>query len=386
MMTNRNLMIIGPIVLMVGAIGQQLGLARIRIPAATAQSKADKAGAVHQPKEIAEKKLNEYERQIAEKLAATDFSWIDQEAARVRASKERLPGGYWKLRALYGVLEKPAADRAAPEPEWEARLKRLVQWSRQRPQSITAKVALATAWKEYAWKARGGGYSDTVGTGGWKLFAQRLDRSAAILSEASALKERCPHWYVTSLLVGLGQQRERSELDKVFEAGIKLEPTYYYLYQAKTTYLLPQWGGAEGAWARFAEESARAVGGDQGNIVFFAIYSQVLSIDGMDFIFNHHDMISKLIAGFRSIEKLYGSAPKRLNEACFFAAIGEDVATINEFFDRIGDDYDLTVWRSKENFERFRAGARQRAKASKNRLEIPGSPSSSTSGKAPAKN
>jgi hypothetical protein len=106
----------------------------------------------------------------------------------------------------------------------------------------------------------------------------------------------------------------------------------------------------------------------------------------MDFIFNHHDMISKLIAGFRSIEKLYGSAPKRLNEACFFAAIGEDVATINEFFDRIGDDYDLTVWRSKENFERFRAGARQRAKASKNKLEIPGSPSSSTSGKAPAKN
>jgi hypothetical protein len=382
-MNSKHLMIIAPTLLMVGSISHQLGFNVIRIPAATAQSKAGNAGAVHQPKEIADKKLNEYERQIAEKLAASDFSWIDHEAARVRASKERLPGGYWKLRTLYGALEQPAAGRAAPDSEWEARLKRLSQWSRLRPESITAKVALATAWKEYAWKARGGGSAGTVSAAGWKLFSARLNRSAAVLSEAFALKERCPHWYVTAISVGLGQQTERGDLDKIFEAGIKLEPTYYYLYQAKAIYLLPQWGGAEGAWARFAEQSARALGGDEGNIVFFAIYSQVLSIDGMSFIYNHHEMVPQLIAGFRSIEKLYGSAPKRLNEACFFAAIGEDVATINEFFDQIGDDYDERVWGSKENFERFRAAARQRAQAIKNRPPTPAPP---TLEKAPAKN
>jgi hypothetical protein len=378
-MNIKNFVIVTLILSMVSAAGADgwfaASAANLLIDKTTATSQT-----VGQPKDSADTQKINYERQIAKKLAAGDFAWIDQEAARVRANKERFPGGYWKLRILYSAIERPTPERASMAGEWENLIDQLSKWSKKRPQSITARVALATAWQQYAWKVRGGGYAGSVSATQWKTFGERLDRAAEILAEASSLKERCPHWYVTAIWVGIGQQWEREALDRVFETGIKLEPAYYYLYQVKASYLLPQWGGGEGEWERFAEDSAISVGGDQGNIVFFAIYSQVLSIDGITFINNHGlHAIPKLIAGFRSIEKLYGSAPHRLNEACFFATFGDDLATANELYDRIGEDYDKSVWVDKRNFDIFRSSVRQRAKARQKQSNNSSSPSSRTS-------
>ena len=350
----------------------ELNRARLRVAQAQARSNTNQnrsTTAARRPQEIADKHLEDYEREIRRRLAASDFAWIDQEASRVRLSKERLPGGYWKLRTLYGALEHPSDD-VISDGAWEDLINRLSEWSKQRPQSITAKVALAAAWQGYAWNARGGGYANTVSRAAWQTFFERLERSATILKEAATLKEPCPYWYVTAIWVGIGQQWDRKDLDRIFAAGVELEPTFYYLYQAKASYLLPQWGGAEGEWERFAEESALKLGGHQGDIIFFAIYSQVLSLNGMMFINSHQRAIPKLITGFRSIEKLYGSAPHRLNEACFFASFGNDLATANELFDRIGDDYDESVWLSKQNFDLFRSGTQQRAKANQSRSSV----------------
>jgi len=360
----------------------ELNRARLRVAQAQSANRTNNnqsAGTTRRPQEIADKRVDDYQRDIRQRLAASDFAWIDQEASRVRQSKERLPGGYWKLRKLYGVLEHPS-DEVVTDGAWEDLINKLSEWSRQRPQSVTAKVALATAWQEYAWKARGGGYADGVSRAAWQTFFERLERSATVLKEAAALKERCPYWYVTAIWVGIGQQWERKDLDRMFAAGVELEPAFYYLYQAKASYLLPQWGGAEGEWEQFADESALRLGGHQGDIVFFAIYSQVLSLNGMTFMNSHQQAVPKLIAGFRSIEKLYGSAPHRLNEACFFAFLGNDLATTNELFDRIGDDYDESVWRSKQTFDIMRSGARERAKATQSRPPV------SSSGKAVQKN
>ena len=354
----------------------ELNRARMRVAEAQARSQANRnsTAATRRPKEIADKHIEDYEREIAQRVAASDFAWVDQEAARVRKTKERLPGGYWKLRTLYGAIEHPANEDAASDGDWENLINTLSAWAKQRPQSITAKVALAAAWQQYAWKARGGGYADTVSRAAWKTFYERLEKSAAVLTEASALKERCPHWYVIAIWVGIGQQWDRKDLDRIFQAGVELEPTYYYLYQSKANYLLTQWGGAEGAWENFAEQSALELGGHQGDIVFFAIYSQVRSVDGMMFMNNHQQAVPKLIAGFRSIEKLYGSAPHRLNEACFFATFGNDLAAANELFEKVGDDYDESVWQSKQNYDLFRSGIQLRAKANQTQSRQTSSP------------
>jgi len=183
------------------------------------------------------------------------------------------------------------------------------------------------------------------------------------LSEASDLNEHCPYWYQTALWVGIGQSWGREALDKIFDAGVEMEPTFYYLYQTKATYLLPRWGGAEGEWEKFAQDSALKLGGNQGDIVFFTIYSQVLMFHGMLLMNSHQQDVPKLLAGFQSIEKLYGASAHRLNEAAFFSSSGNDVQVTAQLFDRIGDDFDESVWRSKQTYEVFRQGNQMRAKS-----------------------
>lgn len=331
--------------------------------ALTSQTAFANSSSAPSPSHGTDQDYDAYKEVVRQRFLKNDFSWIDQEARKVRSGKDRLPGGYWKLRALYAAIEEPAGDQPN-DGDWEELIKGLVRWSEAQPKSVTAKVALASAWKGYAWLARGGGMSDTVSEAGWKTFEKRLATSAGILSEAAALDERCPHWYVTTIWVGVGQNWDRGALEKIFDAGVKLEPTYYYLYQAKASYLLPRWGGTEGDWEQFAEASALALGGDQGDIIFFTIYSQMLTMHGMSLMNTHQMAVPKLIAGFRSIEKLYGTSSRRLNEACFFAVFGNDVKAKAELFGRIGSSYDESVWHSKQSFEIFREGALKQANSS----------------------
>ena len=313
-----------------------------------------------------DKEDQEYRQQILQHFLKKDYAWIDQEADRVRASKERLPGGYWKLRAVYGALEKPANEKAS-DGDWDDLLQSLTAWVNAKPKSITARVALATAWKGYAWKARGNDYADKVEEAAWEVFRKRLEKSQDLLSEAAQLNAQCPYWFVTALWVGIGQQWDRASLDKLFDAGVKLEPTFYYIYQAKAVYLLPRWGGQEGEWERFADETALKLGGHQGDIVFFTIYSQMLSMHDVTFMNTHHAAVPRLIAGFRSIEKLYGASEHRLNEACFFASSGNDLQATAEFFNRIGDNFDPTIGRWKQSFEIARQGFQLRQQREKSK-------------------
>jgi len=198
----------------------------------------------------------------------------------------------------------------------------------------------------------------------WEVFNKRLSIAAQVLYEAATLKEKCPEWYEVSLRVSVGQSWNREEFERLFAEGVKLEPTFYYLYQVKAMYLLPRWFGKEGEWERFAEESALKVGGHQGDIIFFAIYAAMLSVNVNDVTFmnTHHFAWPRLKAGFRSIEKLYGVAPHRLNQACFFAVASGDTRTAVELFDRIGEEFDKTVWRSKSTFDIFRNGTLNKVK------------------------
>jgi hypothetical protein len=312
---------------------------------------------------LIDKEYVAFRQEVLEKFLKSDFAAIDSQASQLRVSKERLPGGYWKLRAVYDAIEAPETGDQASDSLWQKHLQRLERWGKEQPQSITAKVALASAWKGYAWKARGAGFAESVDRAAWGLFGKRLESAAAVLEEARALAEGCPHWFVITLWVGIGQNWDRQALDQVFDAGIALEPTYYYLHQVKATYLLPRWGGEEGEWERFAEESTARVGGEQGDIIFFAIYSQMLSQHDLTFMNTHHQAGPRLLRGFRAIEKLYGASAHRLNEACYFSITAGDEKTRKELFTRIGEDYDQSVWRSRQMFDIFRGTIPQKPNA-----------------------
>lgn len=361
-MNNKYLLQLGLMLAIISSPACQRSFAKLDLESSFRSTASASSPMTPAPK-IVDKEFEQYRQQVLQKFREKDFSWIDREAHKARVSKERLPGGYWKLRAVYAALEEPPLQDNATDGDWEDLLQELSAWSKAKPDSVTAKVALASAWKGYAWKARGKGYSDAVTDIAWQVFGKRLDSARQALIEASSLEERCPFWFVTAMWVGIGQGWDRGALDKIFDAGEILEPTFYYIYQTKATYLLPRWGGRDGEWERFAETSALKLGGNQGDIVFFGIYSQMLTMHGHSLMNTHQKDVPKLIAGFRSIEKLYGASAHRLNEACFFSSFGNDLATTGEFFTRIGENYDESVWRSKKNFDIYRQGYELRAKS-----------------------
>ncbi len=149
-------------------------------------------------------------------------------------------------------------DLPEGDQEQTAHIALLEKWVAQRPESITARVALARALTRYAWKARGNGFSDTVTDEGWRLFGERLDQAHTVLEEARKLPQTCPGWYEVDQTVALGQGWDEEKYFAMVNEAIGKEPTYGRYYTNACYWMLPRWYGEEGqfeAWiARLADK------------------------------------------------------------------------------------------------------------------------------------
>src|SRR6266404_521798 len=88
-------------------------------------------------------------------LTARQYDQLDALAQTHRASKECYADGLWKLKEVYAGLV-PAKTNS--ERQWETQLTAIREWIKVKPESITARVALADTLVSYAWEARGSGY------------------------------------------------------------------------------------------------------------------------------------------------------------------------------------------------------------------------------------
>src|SRR5260221_3107497 len=86
-----------------------------------------------------------------------EFEELDDLASELRTSKTQTAIGIWHLLVFYEALCELADN--ATEEAWKLRMQFLQNWVSARPKSITAPVALATGYKNFAWHARGSGYA-----------------------------------------------------------------------------------------------------------------------------------------------------------------------------------------------------------------------------------
>src|SRR5208282_5843665 len=136
--------------------------------------------------------VHNFSKAINGLLKAEKFEQLDCIADLARSHKETFPGGMWKLHAVYSGLEKPLLHPT--EEDWKTHIELLQRWVSARPESITARVALAESYVNYGEDARGPGFADTVSDSGWKLLAERTAKASQILLEASTLSSKCPEW------------------------------------------------------------------------------------------------------------------------------------------------------------------------------------------------
>jgi len=226
-----------------------------------------------------------------------------------------------------------------------------------RPDSITARIALATSLHRWAWVARGNGYSNTVTPEGWRLFDERIKQSQAVLEGAAKVSAMCPQWYSEMMTVGLAQSWDASRMKDIFDRGIEFEPGYFYLYQQYANYLLPKWDGHPGDAAAFAKSSADQVAGNAGDQLYFRIATFLIKRGDGDFPVHDMDW-DRIQRGYQALSAQYGTSRRTMNQLAFMAYRFKDAAVAGQQFAAIGDDWAPGVWRDRQFFDRARDWSR----------------------------
>jgi hypothetical protein len=299
----------------------------------------------------------EYQREIAGDLIEKNFNGLDSKAHEARTEKSRFSGGVWKLYSFYTSLSSPMIGEQATDEDWKFHIATLKEWRSAKPESVTARVALAETYINYADHARGQGYANTVSDTGWKLHSERNALAASTLLEAARLKEKCPFWYEVMQHVALGQGWDKSSARELFEQAVAFEPGYYHFYREYAYYLLPKWYGNPGEPEEFAAEVSKRVSGPEGKFIYFEIASLITcQCDSND---SHMEKLSwpTIKEGYAALGQLYGLSTLKTNRFAHMAYEAGDQTAAREACAMIGDDWDHQVWRSGANFESARVWA-----------------------------
>ena len=319
------------------------------IPARTAAQQAAASGG-----ELLNDTDGLYQSHIATLLAQGDFGLIEKEAQKVRADKSRLQGGVWKLFGVYDGVGTPPAGKHATKSEWEEHVATLKKWIAAYPESATARIALAQAYVEYAWAARGNGYADSVSDSGWDRFGERIALAKATLLEAARLKEKCPYWYEGMQIVALAEGWDKAQARELLDQAAAFEPTYYHYYREYANFLLPKWYGEEGETQAFAEEVASRLSEPDASITYFQIASLLAcqcdkerdSLQGMSW--------PRVKQGYQKLSELYGTSNLVLNRFAYMSFVANDPISAKSVFPAINGEWNHLVWRSAGNFEAAR--------------------------------
>ncbi len=287
---------------------------------------------------------------VESNLVDEKFDELDHMAAEYRSDKSRFPGGEWKLRSFYGALDAPQlTDKDSVD-----HIAHLERWMQQRPQSMTARIALATSLHRWAWVARGNGLANTVTPEGWRLFNERIQRSQTILEGATKLPPPlCPQWYAEMMTVGLAQGWDAGRLKDIFDRGTQAEPGYFYLYLQYANYLLPKWYGKDGDASSFAKTSADNIGGDAGDELYFQIATLIISRGNGNFPVQEMDW-ARIQHGYQALSTHYGATNRANNQVAFMAYKFRDANVARQQFEIIGDRWARGVWRDRQFFDRAR--------------------------------
>jgi len=280
-------------------------------------------------------------------LNQEEFNQIEQIAAEARSSETRFTGGEWKLSALYRVLQGPGS-LTAPDATWNNHIERLKRWAAAKPESITPRIAIGSAYTRFAWKARGNGYSNTVTPDAEKLFSERIELARQTLEAAELLPAKDPELYCRLQTVALAQGWSRPQIDALLNQLQLTEPTYDRIYPEQANFLMTKWYGKPGDAEAFAQSAADKIGGDRGNYIYFRIALEencchALQLPDLDW--------NRVKLGFAALESLYSSTNHQRNAMAFMAVKTHDADFARQLFNRIGDDWAAAVWGSKEKFD-----------------------------------
>jgi hypothetical protein len=295
--------------------------------------------------------MTAYQKKINDMLIAKEFAAIESEARSARASKERFRGGFWKISCLYDATKTIYAEYKGQninDEMWTNRIELLKTWKAEMPNSVTAHIALAGAYLDYAWFARGNGYAGSVSRSDYADMQSRVTLAENELLEAEKLHEDCPRLLSEQLSIATMQGWPRVKFEELFEKAIRKETNYLDYYTEKSVYLKPKWHGEPGDWQKYIDSlpgKLATLNTDEADIIYFVVLASEID----DPSGNNWAMVSKerIKKGSDEIQKRFGQSYYRLNQFAYLASVTGDYDNAKRAFDEIGEKRNNAVWKEQ---------------------------------------
>lgn len=280
------------------------------------------------------------------------FDELERKADELHASRAVFPNGSWKIAQFHDAL---GCRDDEPESMWQLHDTIHKEWIAAYPGSITARVAHANFFVDYAWHARGSGYAATVNRNGWTLFGERLAKAREILAAARTLPMKDAVWWSVSLTVALGQGWSHNDYDGLMKEAKAYSPVFWGYDTSRAYSLLPRWHGEPGDWEDYALQASLAENG-LGAEIYARI---VMKLGGYyDNVFAETKASwPKTREGLEAMRKKYPDFHEITNWAAKLAVLAKDYPEASRLFSVLGDSYDPGVWQNAEQFVLFRQQA-----------------------------
>jgi|GEM_PF-1772724 len=265
-----------------------------------------------------------------------DYAGLEAWAAELQKQRGSLYSLDYPLAIFYRTLQ---IDAKAKEPVWETRRGLLENWLAAYPESVAARTALMDWAINYAWKARGTGWSREVSEEGRKGFKERLAEAKTHFDTVMAQGNgENVYFYRIAMALGLGQGWELDRITACLDLGREIDPNYQLLYDGVAMYLAPKWYGAPGDIERFAANVASRFEGEESDFIFSLLTAFAVehsSREATEFYERNPDIYERLKRGF---EIGIRNAPEEWMKALYasdlmrFAVFKGDYATARPLF------------------------------------------------------
>lgn len=302
--------------------------------------------------------VEDYAAEVHRYFEQENFSVLEKLVATLRANKQRLPGGEWKLTAFYRGLRPNYAEQQSPTL-WQTNLTKLDKWAKQFPASATPLIAMVDNFAQFAEPLQTKADLNKLPPARRQQINEGIALGEQAIKAADATESRDPHLYTAMLELGRVAGWNKAKFDELYHEGSQIEPTYQHLHEAKAAYLLPTWYGTAGESEEFTQEISEEVGGAQGQQLYFLIAKNTLARVPKENYALTRFSLGNAKDGFQSLEKSYGVDTKTLNENARLLARNGDLAGADTMFKRIGGNVDTATWQGKAEFDSARASAAQ---------------------------
>lgn len=240
-------------------------------------------------------------------LQQGDFQQLETTMSALRKSRRAMWDGEWNLDWIYEQLcelsEMPKSQRT--EAAYTKRLAELQRWNTAVPNSVSARVALADFYTDYAFRLYGDNrwHFNTPEYRG-KELRKAVAVSKRILDADPNIRQKCPR----SFAVYERQIKALPDKDHHFfwsnlEQSHKMWPDYQTINYAVLKNLMPWWHAAPDAAKRYITTQADTVGGAAGDARFAMLTKHLLELQPLDFEGPNSAQWARVKRGFKQILK-----------------------------------------------------------------------------------